>query len=192
RIEKLEGRVAKLEEENKILKKLHNVHSKADTAAPVVDKEKSVKYGRIIAKIDKDVEINLEEAQAKLYKIELEHPEKVLSMQDVDEEEPAEVSVPRKRRGVIIQDPEETTSTVVMNSKVQSKDKGKCILIEEPKPLNGKAQIEQDEAFARQLEAELHADINWNAVMEQVTRSERLNDVVMKYQALKRKPLTAA
>nr|GEZ89392.1 hypothetical protein [Tanacetum cinerariifolium] len=89
-------------------------------------------------------------------------------------------------------DPKETTSTVVMHSKVQSKDKEKGILIEEPKPLKGKARIEQDEAFARQLEAELNADINWNAVMEQVTRSERMNDAVMKYQAFKRKPLTKA
>nr|GEX25270.1 hypothetical protein [Tanacetum cinerariifolium] len=52
--------------------------------------------------------------------------------------------------------------------------------------------IEQDEAFARQLEAELNADINWNAVIEQVKISKRLNDAVMKYQALKRKPLTEA
>nr|GFA66530.1 hypothetical protein [Tanacetum cinerariifolium] len=37
----------------------------------------------------------------------------------------AKVSVPRKRRGVVIQDPEETTSTVVVHSEVQSKDKGK-------------------------------------------------------------------
>nr|GEV52306.1 putative mitochondrial protein [Tanacetum cinerariifolium] len=35
------------------------------------------------------------------------------------------------------------------------------------------AQIEQDEAFVRQLEAELNANINWNDVMEQVKRSER-------------------
>nr|GEV19234.1 hypothetical protein [Tanacetum cinerariifolium] len=52
--------------------------------------------------------------------------------------------------------------------------------------------IEQDEAFARQLKAELNTDINWNAVIDQVKRSERLNDAVMKYQALKRKPLTEA
>nr|GFB93851.1 hypothetical protein [Tanacetum cinerariifolium] len=92
--------------------------------------------------------INLEEAHAKLYRIDLEHPEKVLSMQDVDNEEPAEVeevlvvvkaaklmtevvttaeatkvSVPRRRRGVVTQDPEETTSTVVVHLDVQSKDK---------------------------------------------------------------------
>nr|GFB92566.1 hypothetical protein [Tanacetum cinerariifolium] len=47
--------------------------------------------GRIIADIDEDVEINLEEAQAKPYRMDLEHPKKVLSMQDVDDEEPAEV-----------------------------------------------------------------------------------------------------
>nr|GEY01603.1 hypothetical protein [Tanacetum cinerariifolium] len=181
------------------------------------------RLGRIIANIDEDVQINSEEAQAKPYKMELEHQEKVLSMQDVDDEETADVeevlkvvkaaklmievvtiagvtanaeatkfSVPRRRRGVVIQDPEETTSTVVMHYEVQSKDKGKGILIEEPKSLKGRALIEQDEAFARQLEAELNADINWNFVMEQVKRSERLNDAVMKYQDLKRKPLTEA
>nr|GEV12937.1 putative ribonuclease H-like domain-containing protein [Tanacetum cinerariifolium] len=195
RIEKLEGRVDKLEEWNRVLKELNNVYSKVDTAAPI----------------------------AKLYRIDLEHPKKVLSMQDIDDEEPVDVEevlevvkaaklmtkvvttagatttakaikvgVLWRKRGVVIQDPEETTSIVVVHSKVQSKDKGKGILIEEPKSLKGQAQIKQNEAFARQLEAELNADIIWNAVIEQVKRSERLNDVVMKYQALKRKPLTEA
>nr|GEV14020.1 hypothetical protein [Tanacetum cinerariifolium] len=72
------------------------------------------------------------------------------------------------------------------------KDKGKGILIEEPKSLKGQAQIEQDEAFTRKLEAELNANINWNVVIEKVKRSERLNDAVIKYQALKRKPFTEA
>nr|GEV87603.1 hypothetical protein [Tanacetum cinerariifolium] len=62
RIEKCERRVAKLKEENRVFKELHSVHSKDDTAAPVVDKEKSFKQGRIIADIDEDVKINLEEA----------------------------------------------------------------------------------------------------------------------------------
>nr|GEV95860.1 hypothetical protein [Tanacetum cinerariifolium] len=88
RIEKLEGRVDRLEEENRVLKKIHNVHFKVDTAAPVVEKEKSFKHGRIIGDIDEDVEINLEEVQAKSYRMVLEHPKKVLSMQDVDDEKP--------------------------------------------------------------------------------------------------------
>nr|GEX44524.1 hypothetical protein [Tanacetum cinerariifolium] len=61
------------------------------------------------------------------------------------------------------------------------------VIDEVPKPRK-----RRDEEVARQLEAELNADINWNAVIEQVKRSERLTDAVMKYQALKRKPLTEA
>nr|GFC83670.1 hypothetical protein [Tanacetum cinerariifolium] len=67
----------------------------------------------------------------------------------------------RKRRGVVIQDPKETTTaSVIVQTKVKSKDKGKEILIKEPKPLKKQAQIKQDEAFARELEAKLNANIN--------------------------------
>nr|GEZ24412.1 putative ribonuclease H-like domain-containing protein [Tanacetum cinerariifolium] len=200
RIEKLEGRVDKLEEENRFLKEHHNVHSKFDIVAPVVKKEKSFKQGRIIADIDEDVEINLEKAQAKLYKIDLEHPEKVLSMQDVDDEEPANVKEVLEvvKAAKLMTEVVATTgpTTTVEATKVsvlrRRRDKGKGILIEEPKSLKGPAQIEQDEAFARQLKAELNAYINWNVAIEQVKRSERLNDAMIKYQALKRKPLTKA
>nr|GFA00122.1 hypothetical protein [Tanacetum cinerariifolium] len=99
----------------------------------------------------------------------------------------------RKRRGVIIQDPKETAAaSVIMHTEVKPKDKRKGILIEEPKPLKRKAQIKQDKAFARQLEAELNANINWNEVIEQVKRKEKQDNEVMMYQALKRKPLTEA
>nr|GFA94792.1 hypothetical protein [Tanacetum cinerariifolium] len=47
--------------------------------------------GRMIADMDEDVEVNLEETQAKAYNLDLQHSKKVLSMQDIDEEEPAEV-----------------------------------------------------------------------------------------------------
>nr|GFD56776.1 hypothetical protein [Tanacetum cinerariifolium] len=68
------------------------------------------------------------------------------------------VSAPRRRRGVIIQDLEEAAiASLSMQSEVKSKDKGKGILVEEPKPLKRQAQIEWDEAFARELEAELNA-----------------------------------
>nr|GEW63114.1 hypothetical protein [Tanacetum cinerariifolium] len=64
RIKKLEGRVERLEDENK---------------------------GRKIVDIDADVEINLEKAQAEAYNLDLDHQEKVLSMMDVNEEEPDDV-----------------------------------------------------------------------------------------------------
>nr|GFA15454.1 reverse transcriptase domain-containing protein [Tanacetum cinerariifolium] len=102
-------------------------------------------------------------------------------------------SAPRRRRGVVIQDPEEIAATsVIMHSEVKSKDKGKGIFIEEPKPLKGQVQIDMDKAFARQLEAELNANINWNDVIEQVKRSEKQDNTVMRYQALKRKHVTEA
>nr|GEV49335.1 hypothetical protein [Tanacetum cinerariifolium] len=174
KIEKLEGRVHKLEEENKIHKETSFKSTKIDTAAP-----------------------------AKAYNLDLQHSKKVLSMQDIDEEEPAEVEevlevvtaaklITEEKKGVVIQDLEETTTSVIVHTKVQLKDKEKGILIEEPKPLKGQAQIKQDEAFARQLEAELNANINWNDVIEKVKRSERQDNPVMRYQALKRKPLTEA
>nr|GEW79042.1 putative ribonuclease H-like domain-containing protein [Tanacetum cinerariifolium] len=99
-------------------------------------------------------------------------------------------SAPRRMRGVIIQDPEEiATASVIVHSEAKSKDKGKGILIEEPKPLKRQAQIEQDEAFVRELEVEFNANINWNDVMEQVKRKEKQDNTVMRYQALKRKPV---
>nr|GEU40896.1 hypothetical protein [Tanacetum cinerariifolium] len=40
-----------------------------------------------------------------------------------------------------------------------------------PKPLKRQAQIEQDEAFARQLKAEITANINWNGVVDQARKN---------------------
>nr|GEU69305.1 hypothetical protein [Tanacetum cinerariifolium] len=109
------------------------------------------------AKDEDDVnEGRLEESQAKVYHLDLEHADKVLSMQETNEVEPAE---------------EAATTSVSMQSDVKSKDKGKGILIEEPKPLKRQAQIEQDEAFARELEAELNANINWNEVVDEASKN---------------------
>nr|GEU75487.1 hypothetical protein [Tanacetum cinerariifolium]GEV68984.1 hypothetical protein [Tanacetum cinerariifolium] len=69
----------------------------------------------------------------------------------------------RRRKGVVIRDPEESTTTsIIIYSKAKSKDKDKGILVEEPKPLKKQAQIEQDEIYARKLEAELNRTIDWN------------------------------
>nr|GEZ77471.1 hypothetical protein [Tanacetum cinerariifolium]GEZ91179.1 hypothetical protein [Tanacetum cinerariifolium] len=63
----------------------------------------------------------------------------------------AALSAVRRRKGVVIRDPEETaTPLTIIHSELKSKDKGKCILVEEPKPFNKQAQIEQDEAYARE------------------------------------------
>nr|GEV21950.1 copia protein [Tanacetum cinerariifolium] len=72
-------------------------------------------------------------------------------------------SAARRRKGVVIRDLEETATPSVI-----------------------------DEAYARELEAELNANINWNEVIEQVKRKEKQDNTVMIYQALKRKPQTKA
>nr|GEW17084.1 reverse transcriptase domain-containing protein [Tanacetum cinerariifolium] len=173
KFEKLESRVNMLEEENTVLKELMGVHSKVNYDEPVMEKEESSKQERKIADINADV----------------------LSMLDVNDKEPAdveevlkvvttaklitkvvttakddvtassvEVPKPRKRKGVIIQNPKETT-TVTVQLKVQAKDKGKAIPIEEPKRIKRQVQIKPDEEVARQLEAELNANVDWNAII---------------------------
>nr|GEW68737.1 hypothetical protein [Tanacetum cinerariifolium] len=57
-------------------------------------------------------------------------------------------STARRRKGVVIRDLEETvTPSTIIHSEPKSKDKGKGIMVQEPKPLKKKAQIEQDEAY---------------------------------------------
>nr|GEX59508.1 hypothetical protein [Tanacetum cinerariifolium] len=158
------------------------------------------------AKVNESVNIQgrQEESQTEIYKIDLDHANKFLSMQE-EESEPAElqevvdvvttaklitevviaasttisaVEVPvpvasttaapklivapsRRTKGVVIRDPEESTTTTftIIHTEAKSKDKRKGILVEEPKPL--KKQDKEDPAVKR-------------------------------YQALKRKPQTEA
>nr|GEV42636.1 hypothetical protein [Tanacetum cinerariifolium] len=177
--------------------------------------------GRMIADMDADADVVLEEvkegrtakSQAEIYKIDLDHDNKVLSMQE-DESEPtkvqevvdvvtttkiitevvtatsenitaasititaAEAQVPaatltaapsrvtaapsRRRKGVVIRDLKESTTTTstIIPAETKSKDKGKGILVEELKPLKKQQQIEQDEKYARELETEAQARKN--------------------------------
>nr|GEW60313.1 hypothetical protein [Tanacetum cinerariifolium] len=87
----------------------------------------------------------LAKSQEKVYHLDLKHAEKVLKVvttvaTTITAAQVPKASAPRRRRVVIIQDPEEiTTASVIVHSKVKSKDKGKRILIEEPKPLKRQA-----------------------------------------------------
>nr|GEU88412.1 ribonuclease H-like domain-containing protein [Tanacetum cinerariifolium] len=49
-----------------------------------------------------------------------------------------------------------------------------------------------DEAYARELEAELNMNIDWDEVIKKVQRKEKEDNVMMRYQALMRKPQTEA
>nr|GEU50691.1 hypothetical protein [Tanacetum cinerariifolium] len=243
-------RVKKIEMRNKVskLRRLKKVGTaqRIETSDDTVMDDVS-KQGMIIVDIDADKDVTLKdvvafakdvqdaeieessdvqgrqaESQAQIYQTNLEHADKVLSMQDVDIE-PAELqevvevvttakliievvtaasaiitvvaperftaaaapilttapSAARRRKGVVIRDPEETaTSSIIIHTEPKSKDKGKGIMVEEPKPLKKQPQIEQDKAYARELEAELNNNIDWDEVIDNVQRKEKEGEVV--------------
>nr|GEV83998.1 hypothetical protein [Tanacetum cinerariifolium] len=61
---------------------------------------------------------------------------------------------------------------------------------EESKPLKKQAQIKQDEQFARELEAKLNKNIDWDEAIDHVKKKAKEDPAVKKYQVLKRKPQT--
>nr|GEV16458.1 hypothetical protein [Tanacetum cinerariifolium] len=55
-----------------------------------------------------------------------------------------------RRKGVVIRDPKETaTPSIIIHSELKSKDKGKGIMVEKPKPLKKQAQEKEDNAVMR-------------------------------------------
>nr|GEX66900.1 hypothetical protein [Tanacetum cinerariifolium] len=110
--------------------------------------EDKVDQGRLIVNMDEDVD-------------------------DIDEDEPVEVEeVLEVVTAAKLMT--ETAASLIVHTEVLSKDKGKGIVIEEPKPLKCQAQVKVDEAIARQLEAKLNANINRNDVIEQRKKRKRL------------------
>nr|GEV60042.1 hypothetical protein [Tanacetum cinerariifolium] len=271
-ITKLKRRVKKLEKGNRVkvlkLRRLKRIGTsqRIDTSDDIVMDDES-NQRRIIDEMDKDDDVVLmddkeedkkdeetkvfenaqvhgrqAESQAEIYKIDMDHASKVLSMQ---EDEPAKVqevvdvvttaklitevvtaasetvtvasiifsavkpqvlaatitaapakvtAAPSKRRkGVVIRDPEEeSTTSSIIPAKTKFKDKGKGILVDEPKPLKKKQQIEMDEEYARKLHAEINKDIDWDVAIDHVKLKAKEDPVVQRYQAMKRKPQTEA
>nr|GEV68841.1 copia protein [Tanacetum cinerariifolium] len=234
-ITKLKQRVKKLERRNKLkaseLRRLKKVGTaqKVETSDDTVMDDVS-KHGRMITDMDVDVDVTLKDiakdvavdaeteesadvqgrqakSQAQIYQIDLEHADKVLSMQD-DKVEPAELQevvevvttakliteVVTASATITIAAPQLTTAvapTLTTAPSAARRRKG-VILVEEPKPLKKKAKIEQDEAYARELEAELNKNIDWDEVINHVQIKEKEDNAVKRYQALKRKPQSEA
>nr|GEU31430.1 hypothetical protein [Tanacetum cinerariifolium] len=243
---KLKTRVKKLERVNKVkgfkLRRLKKVETsqRGETSDDTIMEDVS-NQGRMIVELDRDkgvelmnekektkkvidivddaqVEWRQAEKQAEIYQIDMDHPLKVLSMQDDDLEvqEAVEVvttaklitevvnaaSIPvstastiilsakpnipvvtvtaapvkvaagstKQRKGVVIRDPEEESTTI---TPVETKDKVKGIMVEEPKLMKKKQQVELDEAFARKLHEELNQDIDWDVAMDHVKQKAK-------------------
>nr|GFB64793.1 hypothetical protein [Tanacetum cinerariifolium] len=136
-----------------------------------VKKLEQINKGRIIVDMDQDEGIELvadqekdaefegrhADKQAEIYNIDLDHSSKVAAASTpIPDAKPriltitvAPVVSTRRRKGVVIRDPEEELSSDTLAETPKVKDKGKGILIEAPKPMKKKDQIEMDAEYAR-------------------------------------------
>nr|GEY11214.1 hypothetical protein [Tanacetum cinerariifolium] len=101
----------------------------------------------------------------------------------------------RRRKGVVIRDPEEELSSDTPAETLKVKDKGKGILIEASNPMKKKDQIEMDAEYARKLQKEINKEheesyknINWNAAFDHVQSKEP--QYIKRYHGMKKKPQT--
>nr|GFA43569.1 hypothetical protein [Tanacetum cinerariifolium] len=111
RIHKLKGRVERLEEENKVLKELKSVHSIDDVVESVMEK-----FGSLSKKVLSMMDVNKEEPADVEEVLEGVKVAKLMT-EVVTTARATKVSVPRKRRGVIILDPKESTTTATVQPK---------------------------------------------------------------------------
>nr|GEV59766.1 hypothetical protein [Tanacetum cinerariifolium] len=89
----------------------------------------------------------------------------------------------RRRKGVVIRDPEEELPSDTPAETPKVKDKGKGILIEAPKPMKKKDQIELDAEYARKLQEEINKEheetyknIDWNAALDHAKEHKLLKN----------------
>nr|GFB92486.1 hypothetical protein [Tanacetum cinerariifolium] len=99
----------------------------------------------------------------------------------------------RRRKGVVIRDPEEELHTDTPAETPIVKDKGKGILIEAPNPMKKKDQVEMDAEYVKKLQEELdkeheeaYKNIDWNAAFDHVQSKEP--QYIKRYHGIKKKP----
>nr|GEX55990.1 hypothetical protein [Tanacetum cinerariifolium] len=156
------------------------------------------------------------EKQAEIYHLDLDHPSKVLNVVTAALQvsaasatiSAAKLSIPaaaptvvaaytRRRKGVIIRDLEKELSLKTPAETPKLKDKGKGILIETPKPMKKKDQIELDAEYARNLHEEINKDhkeinkdIDWDAAIDHVNQKSKNPQYIKPYQGMKKRPQT--
>nr|GEW24778.1 hypothetical protein [Tanacetum cinerariifolium] len=239
-ITELKTRVKKLERVNKVkafkLRRLKKVGTsqRIDT---LDDMEDVSNQGRMIVELDRDEGVELmgekektkevmdivdhaqvkgrqAKKQAKIYQIDLDHPSKVLSMQEDESEvqEAVEVittaklitevvnaaSTPVSTGNIIIPTAEPNVPAATLTlipvtaAYTRRRKRGKGIMIEEPKPIKKKDQVELNEEYARKLHKELNKDIDWDTAIEHMKQKAEEDKTVQRYQVIKKRPQTEA
>nr|GFC44376.1 hypothetical protein [Tanacetum cinerariifolium] len=93
----------------------------------------------------------------------------------------------KKRKGVIIRDPEEELHDDTPAETLSVKDKGKGILVEDPKPMKKKDQIEMDAEYARKLQEEEESHVQAKDVQAKDDRAKGIQ-YIKRYHGYKKKP----
>nr|GFA08284.1 hypothetical protein [Tanacetum cinerariifolium] len=144
--------------------------------------------------------------QAEIYHLDLDHPSKVLSVQEDDSEVQEVVEVVTTAK-LITEVVTAATSQVSAVSATISTAKpmipaaaptGKGILIETLKLIKKKDQIELDAEYARKLHEEIskdheeiNKDIDWDAAINHVKKKSKENpQYIKRYQVMKKRPQT--
>nr|GFA36549.1 hypothetical protein [Tanacetum cinerariifolium] len=91
---------------------------------------------------------------------------------------------------VIIRDPKEELPLKTPAETPVVKDKGKGIIVETPKPMKKKDQIEMDVEYARKDHDGFSKDINWDAAMDHVNQKSSNPQYIKRYQGMKKRPQT--
>nr|GFB81678.1 hypothetical protein [Tanacetum cinerariifolium] len=206
-IVKLKARVKKLEKLNKVKSSKLRQLKKVRTSQRIEssdDVENVFNQGRMIANMDQDEGIELvlsmQEADTEVQEVvEIVTTAKLITKvvtaattQVVAASTPLLAAKPktltitaapavstRRRKGVVIRDPKEELPSDTLAETPKIKDKGKEILIEAPKPMKKKDQIEMDAEYARKLQEEFdnkheeaYKNIDWNDALDHVQSKE--------------------
>nr|GEV12825.1 reverse transcriptase domain-containing protein [Tanacetum cinerariifolium] len=93
----------------------------------------------------------------------------------------------RKRNGVLIRDPEEDLHDDTPTETQSAKDKGKGILVEDPKPMKKKDQIALDAEYARKLQEEKESQVQAKDVQSKDVPAKGIR-YIRRYHGYKKKP----
>nr|GFD31058.1 hypothetical protein [Tanacetum cinerariifolium] len=94
----------------------------------------------------------------------------------------------RKRKGVVIKDPEEELHDDTPVETLSVKDKGKGILVKDPKPMKKKDQIEMDTEYARRLHEEEESHVQAKDVQTEDVQVAKGIQYIRRYHGYKKKP----
>nr|GEW89571.1 reverse transcriptase domain-containing protein [Tanacetum cinerariifolium] len=144
----------------------------------------STSQGRMIADIDADVDVTLKDI-AKDVVVDAK-------IKENDEVEPVELQEVVKvvKTAKFITEVVTATSATITAAAPQLTTAVAPTLTTAPSAAKRRKGV--DEAYTRELEAELNKNINWDEVIDHVQRKEKEDNAVKRYQALKRKPQTKA